>query len=78
MLSEKSAYTLEMNGKSTGFGVSLKQALLNCDWDVVTIQQESHQAPYYETYQPFLDKVVEYVRFCVPKAKIYVAEICGI
>lgn len=72
MISEKSAYMLEMNGVSTGFSVSLKEALLNRCWDVVTIQQVSNQSPYYETYQPYLDKLVEYVRFCVPKAKIVI------
>ena len=54
MLSEERAYMLEMNGESTGFKVSLKDALLNRDWDVVTIQQVSSESPYYETYQPFL------------------------
>ena len=39
-------------------------------WDVVTIQQVSGKSPYYETYQPYLNKIVEYVRLCVPKAKI--------
>ncbi len=61
---------LEMNGESTGFKVSLKEALLNRDWDVVTIQQVSNKSPYYETYQPYLNRIVEYVRLCVPKAKI--------
>ena len=70
MISEERAYTLEMNGESTEFKVSLKDALLNRDWDVVTIQQVSSKSPYYETYQPYLDKIVEYVRLCVPKAKI--------
>lgn len=70
MLSEENAYTLEMNGESTGFKVSLKMALLNRDWDFVTIQQVSKQSPYYETYQPYLDKVVEYVRFYVPNVKV--------
>ena len=70
MLSEERAYTLEMNGEGTGFKVSLKEALLNRDWDVVTIQQVSHKSPYYETYQPYLDTLVEYVRSCVPKTKI--------
>jgi len=70
MISEERTYMLEMNGESTGFKVSLKDALLNRDWDVVTIQQVSSKAPYYETYQPYLDKIVEYVRLCVPKAKI--------
>lgn len=70
MLSEQNAYTLEMNGQSTGFKVSLKEAILNRNWDVVTIQQVSSQSPYYETYQPYLDKVIEHVRLCAPKAKI--------
>ena len=69
MISEERAYTLEMNGESTEFKVSLKDALLNRDWDVVTIQQVSSKSPYYETFQPYLDKIVEYVRLCVPKAK---------
>ena len=70
MISEERAYMLEMNGESTGFNVSLKDALLNRNWDVVTVQQVSSQSPYYETYQPYLNKIVEYVRLCVPKAKI--------
>jgi len=70
MINEERAYMLEMNGESTGFKVSLKEALLNCDWDVVTVQQVSSKSPYYETYQPYLDKIVEYARLCVPKAKI--------
>lgn len=70
MLSEKSAYMLEMNGESTGFNVSLKGALLNRDWDIVTFQQVSGKSPRYETYQPYLDKLVEYVRLCVPRATL--------
>ena len=70
MISEERAYVLEMNGESTGFKVSLKDALLNRDWDVVTVQQVSNQSSCYETYQPYLDKIVEYVRLCIPKAKI--------
>lgn len=70
ILSGKRAYMLEMNGESTGFEVSLKEALLSRDWDVVTVQQVSNQSPYYKTYQPYLDKLVEYVRLCVPQAKV--------
>ena len=72
MLSEKEEYILQVNGEVTGFKVSLKDALLNRDWDVVTIQQVSSKSPYYETYQPYLDKIVEYVRLCAPKAKMAV------
>ena len=70
MLSEQQVYTLEMNGVSTGFHVSLKEALLNRAWDVITVQQASYQSPNYDTYQPYLDRLVEYTRRLVPKAKI--------
>jgi len=72
MLSEERAYRLEMDGTSTGFFVSLKEALLNRDWDLITVQQTSLQSPNYDTYQPYLDKLVEYIRLCVPKTKIAV------
>ena len=72
MLSEENAYTLQMNGQSTGFSVSMKDALLNRDWDIITIQQASAKSPNYETYQPYLNKIIEYVRTLVPKAKIVI------
>ena len=72
MLSNERAYTFEMNGLSTQINVSLDEGLLNRAWDVVTVQQVSGCAPRYETYQPYLDKLVEHVRLCVPKAKIVV------
>lgn len=72
MLSEQPAYMLEMNGQSTGFRVSLKDALLNRDWDIITVQQVSTQSPNYLTYQPYLDELVAYIRRLVPKAKIAV------
>lgn len=72
MLSEEQAYTLEMNGQSTGFKVSLKNALLNRDWDIVTLQQASIQSHDYSTYQPYLQKLADYVRLCVPRTKILI------
>ena len=74
MLSEEKAYTLEMNGESTGFAISLKEALLNRNWDIITVQQVSHEAPYYDTYQPYLNELIKYVRKSVPKAKIAVQQ----
>lgn len=70
MLGDFREYTLEMNGDSTNFKVSLKEALLNREWDVITVQQVSHESNHYDTYQPYLDKLVEYIRQCAPKAKI--------
>lgn len=72
MHSDKAEYMLEVNGNSTGFYISLKEALLNRDWDIVTVQQVSQLSPNYDTYQPYLDGLVEYIRCLAPKAKIAV------
>lgn len=75
MQSDEKAYTLEMNGTSTGFKVSLKEALLNREWDVVTLQQVSTKSPQYESYQPYLNNISEYVRLLAPKAKIVIHQV---
>lgn len=77
MLTGNRAYTLGMNGQLTGFPVSMEEALLNRDWDIVTLQQVSGQAPRYETYQPYLSELCAYVRKCVPKAKIALHQTWG-
>jgi len=74
MLSGENAYELGYNGHPTGFMVSLKQALLNRQWDVVTIQQASHFSFDKATYEPYAENLVEYIRSCAPKAKVYVHE----
>ena len=74
MMKDEKAYGLVVNGANTGFKVSLEEALLNRDWDVVTIQQASTKSPCYESYQPYLDKIIEYVRLLVPKAKIAIQQ----
>lgn len=70
MLTQEQAYMLEMNGVSTGFKVSLDQALLNRNWDVVTVQQASHESADYRYYQPYLSRLVAYIKDRVPNAKI--------
>ncbi len=72
MLSEQPAYELGVNGCSTAFFVSIKEALLSRDWDVITLQQVSSQSPRYATYQPYLDNLVEYIRRYAPKAKLVI------
>lgn len=74
MLSGDRAYTLEQNGVSTNFPVALGEALLSDNFDVVTLQQLSSDAPRIETYRPYLAELVAYVRKCQPKAKIYLQE----
>lgn len=77
MHSGERAYTLEMNGVSTGFTVSLKEALLNRDWSLITLQQASNRSPKYDTYQPYLNALVAFVRECAPKAKLVIHQTWG-
>lgn len=72
MLSDNYDYTLGYNGMSTGFHVSIKEALLNRAWDVITVQQVSGQSPNPDSYYPYINALVDYVRQCVPKVKIVV------
>ena len=72
MLRENEAYGLQINGNLSGFYVSLKEALLNRPWDVITLQQASHYSAFYHTYQPYLNELVAYVRKLCPKAKVYI------
>ena len=74
MLSGEKKYQLEFNGGYTGFYVSLRDALLSGHWDVVTMQQVSHNAPKYETYTPYLAEIAAYVKKYAPKSKIYMHE----
>jgi len=72
MLSGEREYILEVNGVSTGFKVSLQEALLSRKWDVITVQQASGTSVDYETYQPYLGRLAAFVREYSPKARLAV------
>ena len=72
MLSGERAYELEVDGHLSFFKVSLKEALLNREWDYITIQQASHVSPDYEAYQPYLTELYKYVKKCAPKAQVVI------
>ena len=69
MLSGERVYELQSNGENTGFSVSLQEALLNRKWDVVTLQQASHESFKPETYQPYAEELAAFVRKYQPKAR---------
>ena len=73
-LENNKTYSMEYKGEATGFFVSIKEALMSDEWDVVTIQQVSHKSPYYETFQPYLHFMGEYIRKYAPQAKIYLQQ----
>lgn len=74
MLGNKKDYMLEYNGSFTGFYTTLEEGLLSREWDVITIQQVSHLAPYYDSFQPYLNELTAYIRKMAPKAKLYLQE----
>ncbi len=74
LMGDKENYMLQVNGHNTGFFVSIKEALLNRDWDVVTLQQASHGSTDYGTFQPYIGKLAECVREYAPKAKLVIHE----
>lgn len=71
IMNDAAAYSLEFNGATTGFFVSIKEALLSREWDVITLQQLSGISKNYATYQPYLDELYAYCKKYAPKAKIY-------
>ena len=62
MMGDKKDYVLTPNGEFSRFYVTLKEALLNREWDYISIQQASLRSPDYKTYQPFLNELVAYFR----------------
>ena len=71
VLEDKANYSFEYNGDYPGLLVSIKHLLLSDDWDVITFQQASHFSAHYETYTPYLENLLEYVKKYCPNAKVY-------
>lgn len=78
ILDDKKAYDLQLNGYSSEMNISIKDALTiepNGDsWDFITIQQVSHKSINYDTYQPYLDKLSNYIKEYRPHAKQLIHE----
>ncbi len=57
-----------------GKKINFEYAFSDKEWDVITVQQVSWLAGVYESYSPYIDKLLEVLRARFPKAKIYVHE----
>jgi hypothetical protein len=68
------AYELYFNGQATGFNMSIKEALLSREWDVVTIQQASGKSAFYDTYQPYADNLIAKICELAPQAEIVIQQ----
>ena len=71
MLDDEQRYFFEFGGESTGLSVSIREAVRSDDWDIITLQQQSSNSCRYETFQPYLDELADYVHTYCPHAKLY-------
>lgn len=66
-------YQYNRNGEPVGL-TNLETGVLDGPWDVVTLQQASHDSGRYETYQPYLEQLADYVRERAPGARLMLHE----
>ncbi len=55
-------------------GKSLKELLESNNWNAVTIQQVSGNSFRKETFQPYADQIVDYIKKYAPQSQIYIHE----
>lgn len=67
-------YELWHNGEDTGFKVSMKEALVAREWNLIVIQERSQLATNYDNFQPFLNELVKEFHRYSPKARIGIHE----
>lgn len=72
LLGNRQAYDMRFNGHITGFKVSIEEALLSREWDVVTIQQGSRKSYKPDSYEPYAATLTDCIHECAPKAKLLV------
>lgn len=71
---EAELYTMERNGVSTGEKISVQQAIALDKWDIITLQQKSIEAGHPDSYEPYMQELVTFLRANCPSAKIYFHE----
>lgn len=68
---DQTAYEYFRNGQYVKRS-SIKAALTEGNWDVVTLQQASHFSGEYATYQPYLSELAAVIREYCPDATLYI------
>lgn len=63
-------YDYQINGEHTDEKISIKDALLREDWNIVTVQQVSSYSGMIDTYYPFITEIIKYIKKLRPKAEI--------
>ena len=65
-------YDLEINGGPASRKISIEEALALDDWDIVTLQQASHDSGQPESYFPYIGLLAGEVRARAPQAQLWV------
>jgi len=66
---DKADYDYQLNGKSTGKLVGIKEILVEDDWDIVTMQQCSGYSGILDSYYPYIINLSNYIKLNAPNAK---------
>lgn len=70
----RSDYEYQRNGQIVERRVSIQQVLAEEEWDIIVTQQASHDSGWIESYEPFLGKMLEYIREKQPNARLMLHE----
>ena len=72
LINDLAVYDYEKNGGESSGKISIKEALNEQKWDVVTLQQASHLSMKSETYFPYIEELNKFVRASLPNSKVFV------
>lgn len=74
LCSGEKAYLYRKNGQSTDRYVSIQDALEEGSWDYIMTQQASHDSGLEETYFPYLENIMSFLRQQCPEATLLLHE----
>lgn len=69
VLENKADYDYQLNGDSTGRMVTIKDTLLEENWDIITMQQCSGYSGLIDSYYPYIIELSNYIKQHAPGAK---------
>lgn len=71
IINDNAFYNLEYNGKDTKQKISISEALKLKQWDVITLQQVSQLSGLIDSYEPYISRLISYVKENCPWSKLY-------
>lgn len=69
IMEEKADYEYQKNGRMLRM-ISINEAITKKKWDFVTVQQVSHFSGMAQTYEPYIEFILNYIKEKCPGAKI--------